>query len=355
MASEALDPNSPAYDPIFAERVARARANPEPAFFGAFEPGGVFNTRGTALARPETPAPTMDELWQPSGAPLRGGAPQDTTAPIDLPPAAEAPSPLNALPPIPRVSQGDGITKITTGPLETYSIPGGSVSVDRSRGLSGQAWLDSVRGNPEHSWNAATRGWVDPNTDRIIKSNQEPTSFDEAVASLPQRGDAAPSGTFEPGGPGRTLFSAGGTLGQLLGDIQAQNLLGTREAASGGRALADLGRQAQASTFEELIRDPFAQERLKGELEAQRVALPEMLKARMEKASEAERRDFYMKGAESIRRLFREHYAKALAAKDENAMSKAEDDRDQALSDLAAAVGLGTRLSSNALYRGSGG
>lgn len=326
MASEALDPNSPAYDPIFAERVQRARENPEPAFFGAFEPGGVFNPAGTAFAAPNAPA-----LASAPAAPA-AVVPEDV---FGLPGGKQLPgeaSPLNALPPAPSLAatpaRGDDFTRIDLGDTSTYSMPGGTATVDRSKGLSGQAWIDSQRGR------------------------SAPSSFDAMVAGPSE--PAAQSATFEPGSERTYGFSGNGTVAGLLGDIQAQGLLGARDEASGSRELADLGRRAQASTFEELIRDPFAKERMQGEMDMRSRLAPILAAGRNQRLSEQERRDAYRQGRETIFQDFVKKRAELQQKGDKDALARLEEAHDEAVQAMREAFGIGARMNSGSLYETAG-
>lgn len=311
-------------------------------------PFGRLRWPGDAAPAPAPAAPTATAIDPEDVFGLPGGK--------QLPGEA---SPLNALPAPPTLSRSGDTTRIDLGPTSTFSIPGGTISVDRSRGLGGEAWAESARSNPGHSWNAATRGWVAPGDDRIIKTNQEPSSFDELVAD---RGPVAPVSSLSrergdgPMAPGseRTLFSGRGTLGQLLGDIQAQGLLGARDQASGGRALADLGRRAQASTFEELIRDPFAKERVQGEMDVRSRLAPILAAGRNQRLSEQERRDAYRQGRETIFQDFVKKRAELQQKGDRDGLARLEEAHDEAVQAMREAFGIGARMNSGSLYETAG-
>jgi hypothetical protein len=103
-----------------------------------------------------------------------------------------------------------------------------------------------------------------------------------------------------------------------------------------------------------LTEDPFARERLQGELEAQRLSLPTLLKGRIDQMTERERRESYTAATKQIEDDFDAAIRKAVAENDKAAFDNAKLARERSIETLNRAYGIGARLSSNAFYGNNG-
>lgn len=159
---------------------------------------------------------------------------------------------------------------------------------------------------------------------------------------------------------GRESIGGGGYSGPAVGAGASiedwQKNVANPMAFSAFREIPEIAKmEAERKMAETLTEDPFARERMQGEMEAQRVALPALVRGKIDRASEQERRTMYLSERKKIDDRYMEEAIKARSAKDENAEYRAAEAHQAAIDALNAAFGLGARMSSNALYQQSGG